>query len=71
MCDLRRHGSVLYKVQYAIKAFQNILFMPFTIIATILQEPLLTVHAIYNKPSTPQYGGFSRRTQLTGAEALC
>ena len=50
--DLRRRGSVPYKVRCAIKAFRNVLSMPFTTIATTLQEPLLTIHAIYNKPST-------------------
>ena len=35
--------------------------MPFTTITTTLQEPLLTVHAIYNKPSTPRRGGFRNR----------
>jgi len=32
--------------------------MPFITIITTLQEPLLTIHAIYNKPLTPRRGGF-------------
>ena len=32
--------------------------MPFTTIITTLREPLSTIHAIYNKPSTPQCGSF-------------
>lgn len=35
--------------------------MPFTTIATTLQEPLSTVHAICNEPSTPRRGGFRNR----------
>jgi Transposase len=35
--------------------------MPFTTIATALREPLSTVHAIYNEPSTPRHGGFRNR----------
>jgi len=35
--------------------------MPFTTIATTLREPLLTVHAICNEPSTPQRSGFRNR----------
>ena len=35
--------------------------MPFTAIATTLREPLSTVHAICNEPSTPRRGGFRNR----------
>jgi hypothetical protein len=35
--------------------------MPFTTIVTTLREPLSTVHAICNEPSTPRYGGFRNR----------
>ena len=35
--------------------------MPFTTIATTLREPLSTVHAICNEPSTPRRGGFRNR----------
>ena len=35
--------------------------MPFTTIATTLREPLSTIHAICNEPSTPQRDGFRNR----------
>ena len=38
--------------------------MPFTTIATTLREPLLTVHAIYNKPLTPRRGSFRNRLKF-------